>query len=101
MSRKSFTPKFKQECVELVIRQGYQVKQAAISMGVGLSTLQRWLRQYHGEQKGMPPKASAINPEQRKIQELEPQVKQLKSDNNLFKKASAFFAIEMSGSKSR
>lgn len=32
MSRKTFTPEFKQECVELVIRQGYQVKQAAIAM---------------------------------------------------------------------
>lgn len=101
MSRKSFTPEFKQECVELVIRQGYQVKQAAIAMDVGLSTLQRWLRQYRGEQKGIPPKASAITPEQQRIQELEAQVKQLKSDNDLLKKASAFFAMEMNDSKSR
>ena len=42
MSRKSFTSEFKQECVELVIRQGYQVKQAAIAMDVDLSTLQRY-----------------------------------------------------------
>lgn len=102
MSRKSFTPEFKQECVELVIRQGYQVKQAAIAMNVGISTLQRWLRQYRGEQKGITPKASAIIPEQQRIQELEAQVKQLKSDNDLLKKASAFFAMEMNGSsKSR
>ncbi|MCW8107159.1 hypothetical protein OPS25_01405 [Alteromonas ponticola] len=32
MSRKSFTPEIKQERVELVIRQGYQVKQVAIAM---------------------------------------------------------------------
>lgn len=40
MSRKSFTPAFKQECIELVIRQARgiklnkQVKQAAIVMDV-------------------------------------------------------------------
>ena len=107
MGRKSFTPEFKQECVELVIRQARgiklnkQVKQAAIAMDVGLSTLQRWLRQYRGEQKEIPPKASAITPEQQRIQELEAQVKQLKSDSDLLKKASAFFAMEMNGSKSR
>jgi transposase len=41
-----------------------------------------------------------LTPEQIRIKELEKQVKQLKSDNNLLKKASAFFAMEMNnGSK--
>ncbi|VFS54519.1 Uncharacterised protein [Moellerella wisconsensis] len=62
MGRKSFTPEFKQECVELVIRQARgiklnkQVKQAV--MDVDLSTLQRWLRQYRGEQKELLEKMS-------------------------------------------
>lgn len=34
MSRKSFTSEFKQECIELVIRQGYQVTQVAIPMDI-------------------------------------------------------------------
>ncbi|KPD01851.1 hypothetical protein [Moellerella wisconsensis] len=46
-----------------IIKLNKQVKQAAIAMDVGLSTLQRWLRQYRGEQKEIPSKASAINPE--------------------------------------
>ena len=64
-------------------------------MDVSLSSMQRWVSQYRKEQKGITPKPSALTPEQIRIQELEKQVKQLKSDNQLLKKASAFFAMEM------
>lgn len=99
---KKFSAEFKLECVELITVQGYPVKQAASAMNVGYSTLQKWLRQYRQEQTGITPKASAITAEQKRIQELEKQVKELQSDNALLKKASAFFAMEMNkGSKSR
>ena len=86
MTRRSFTPEFKQECAELVTKHGYQVKQAAEAMNVGLSTLQRWLRQFRQEQNGVTPKASAITPEQIRIQELEAELRELKQDNELLKK---------------
>lgn len=99
MRRKTFTHEFKQECVNLVLQHNYPVTQAAETMNIGLSTLQRWLRQYRGEVRGETPAASAITPEQRRIQELEKQVRQLQSDNDLLKKASAFFAMEMNNDK--
>jgi transposase len=94
-SRRTFTSEYKQECAELVTKHGYQVKEAAQAMNVGLSSLQKWLRQYRNEMSGITPKATAITPEQKRIQELEVQVKQLKRDKDLLKKASAFFAMEM------
>ena len=94
-SRRTFTSEYKRECTELVIQHGYQVKEAAKAMNVGLSSLQKWLRQYRNEMKGITPKATAITAEQRRIQELEAEVKQLKRDKDLLKKASAFFAMEM------
>lgn len=96
MRRKMFTHEFKQECVNLVLQHNYP---AAETMNIGLSTLQRWLRQYRGEVRDETPAASAITPEQRRIQELEKQVRQLQSDNDLLKKASAFFAMEMNSDK--
>ncbi|KEY56644.1 transposase [Serratia sp. DD3] len=99
MRRKTFTHEFKQECVNLVIQHNDPVNQAAETMNIGLSTLQRWLRQYRGEILGDTPIASAITPEQRRIQELEKQVRQLQSDNDLLKKALAFFAMEMNNDK--
>ena len=93
--RNQFTTEFKQECVHLVLKQGYGIVQAAKAMSVGQSSLQRWIRQYRQEAKGITPQARAISPEQQRIQALETQIKQLKRDNDLLKKASAFFAIEM------
>lgn len=100
MPKKTLSAEFKRECAELVIVHGYKHKDAAAAMNVGLSSIQRWVSQYRKEQTGFTPKASALTPEQIRIQELEKQVKQLKSDNALLKKASAFFAMEMNnGSK--
>lgn len=96
------TPEFKRECVNLVLVQGYKYQDAADAMNVGLSSIQRWVSQYKKEQAGITPKATALTPEQLRIQELEKQVKELQSDNQLLKKASAFFAMEMNNaSKSR
>lgn len=95
MPKKILSAEFKRECAELVIVHGYKHKDAAAAMDVALSSIQRWVTQYRKEQKGITPKPSALTPEQMRIQELEKQVKQLKSDNQLLKKASAFFAMEM------
>ncbi|HCE4594963.1 TPA: transposase [Vibrio parahaemolyticus] len=94
MPRK-ITPEFKRECAELVITHGYSHKDAAAAMNIGLSSIQRWAAQYRQELSGITPKLTALTPEQLRIQELEKQLKQLQSDNELLKKASAFFAIEM------
>ena len=93
---RSITPEFKREYAELVVIHGHHHKQAAEAMGVGLSSIQRWVSQYKKEQQGTTPAAAALTPEQQRIQALEKQVKQLQSDNQLLKKASAFFAMEMS-----
>ena len=94
-ARRVLTTEFKQECVNLVVNQGYTMSQAASAMQVGLSSMQRWTRQYKHELLGVTPQARAFTPEQQRIQALEAENRQLKRDNDLLKKASAFFAIEM------
>lgn len=95
MPKKTLSAEYKRECAELVIVHGYKHKDAAAAMNVGLSSIQRWVSQYKQELRGITPIPSALTSEQVRIQELEKQVKQLKSDNQLLKKASAFFAMEM------
>ena len=99
MPKKTLSIEFKRECAELVIVHGYKHKDAAAAMDVGLSSIQRWVSQYRKEQRGITPKPGALTPEQMRIQALEKQVKQLQSDNQLLKKASAFFAMEMNNGK--
>ena len=79
------------QCVNLVVNQGYGIAQAASPMQVVLSSMQRWVRQYKQEIKGVTPLARAFTPEQQRIQTLEAENRQLKRDNDLLKKASAFF----------
>lgn len=99
---RQLSSEFKRECAELVINYGYAHKDAAKMMNVSISSIQRWVTQYKKERQGIPPKSSAMTPEQKRIQALEKQVKQLQSDNQLLKKASAFFAMEMTNNnKSR
>ncbi len=97
-TRNQFSTEFKQECVNLVVNQGYSVAQAASAMQIGLSSMQRWVSQYKQELRDITPLAKALTPEQQRIQVLEAEVKQLRRDNDLLKKASAFFAIEMQAS---
>ena len=76
--RNQFTTEFKQECVNLVVNQGYSVVQAASAMQVGLSSMQHWVGQYKQELRGVTPLARALTPEQQRIQALEAENRQLK-----------------------
>jgi len=54
-SRNVFTREFKQECVNLVLEQGYDLAKAASAMSVGKSSLQKWISQYRKERQGITP----------------------------------------------
>ncbi|WP_392558916.1 transposase [Orbus mooreae] len=95
---RQLSSEFKRECAELVLNYSYAHKDAAKTMNVSISSIGRWVTQYRKERQGITPKSSALTAEQKRIQALEKQVKQLQSDNQLLKKASAFFAIEMTSS---
>ena len=89
-TRRVLMTEFKQECVNLVINQGYTMSQAASAMQVSLSSMQRWTSQYKHELLGVTPQARAITPEQQRIQRLEAENRQLKRDNDLLKKADVY-----------
>lgn len=87
--RRTFSPEFKLEAAQLVLDQGYTIKAAAEAVGVGTSTLEYWLKQLKGERQGKTPTASAITPDQRKIQELEKRLRRLEMEKEILKKATA------------
>ena len=95
-TRRVSTTEFKQECVNLVVNQGYTILQAANAMHVSLSSMQRWASQYRQEITGITPLAKAFTPEQQRIQVLESEIKQLRRDNDLLKKLQPSFRHEQS-----
>jgi len=87
--RRTFTPEFKLEAASLVLDKGYSYTEACRSLDVGESALRRWVEQLKAERDGVTPSATALTPEQQKIQELETRVKRLEDEKRILKKATA------------
>lgn len=87
--RKTFSPEFRLEAAGLVVDQGYTVKAACEAMGVRKSTMENWVRQLRQERRGQTPKASAMTPDQRRIQQLEKQLRRVEMEKEILKKATA------------
>jgi transposase len=88
-NRRNFSSQFKLEAAQLVVDQNYSAQEAADAMGVGLSTMGKWVRQLRNERKGLTPIASALTPEQIEIQQLKKRIKYLEEEKDILKKATA------------
>lgn len=97
-TKRTFSAEFKLEAARLVCEQSYTVREAAAAMGVGKSTMDKWVRQLRQEQLGVSSKAKPITPEQCKIRELEARIKKLEREKEILKKATALLmSDEMNG----
>ena len=75
--------------------QGLSVGQVCRDMKLGETAVRRWLTQFDAEQLGQAGIGKPLTAEQQRIRELETENRQLRTDNDLLKKASAFFAREL------
>ena len=87
--RRSFTPEFKQDAVDLCRRSGKSECQVARELGIPQPTLNRWMRQVAGMAPGS---NSFLATEELKV--LRREVAQLRMERDILKKAVAFFAKE-------
>lgn len=94
INRRTFTSEFKLEAVRLVLEQRYTVLQACKSLGIGETSLRRWIDQVLAEQGGRVPQGKALTPEQQKIQELEARIHRLEREKAILKKATALLMSE-------
>ena len=82
---------FKREAVRLVLsRSGRPRTEIAEDLGVGLSSLTRWIGQYRGEE--MPPEIR--DDLQAELKRLRKENAVLRQERDILKKAAAFFAKE-------
>lgn len=44
-TRPTFSLEFRHEATQLIVEQGYTIRDATESMGVGLSTMDKWVKQ--------------------------------------------------------
>jgi len=86
-----FTPDQKLEYAKLMVEEGYSNQKVMEISGACASAVMRWKKQYTAELKGQTPTAKALTEDQRTIQDLRKQLAQAQRDNELLKKAAAFF----------
>jgi len=88
-TRPIFSPEFRLESAQLVTDQGRSIREAAEAMGVGKSTMDKWVRQLREERQGMSPQATPMTADQRRIRELEKQLRRVEEEKEILKKATA------------
>jgi transposase len=94
-ARRNMEPAFKLEVVKMIAEQGLSVSQVCKDLDLTDSAVRKWLKQAGEEAAGRPGVGKPLTPEHQRIRQLEAENHQLKSDNALLKKASAFLAREM------
>lgn len=93
--RRSFDTEFKLQVVKMVKEQDLSVSQVCRDLNLGETAVRRWLAQFEAEQLGQSGIGKPLTAEQQRIRALEAEVRRLREDNNILKKASAFFAREL------
>lgn len=93
--RRAFDAAFKLQVVQMIREQGMSVAQVCRDMDLGETAVRRWVRQLEAEQTGLPGAGKPLTSEQQRVRQLESENRQLRQDNDLLKKASAFFAREL------
>ncbi len=93
--RNRFDDSYKLEVVKMVKDQGLTVPQVCQDQNLGETAVRRWIRQYDAEQLGQAGIGNPLTAEQQRIRQLEQENRQLKTDNDILKKATAFFAREL------
>jgi transposase len=93
--RRVFDANFKMTVVRMIKDQELSVSQVCQDMNLGETAVRRWLKQVEAEQTGQSGIGKPLTVEQQRIRQLEAENRQLRLDNDILKKASAFFAREL------
>ena len=94
-TRRKYSKEFKLDAVSLVLEQSYSRVEAARSLGLNSNMLGRWVLEQQ-EDGGQAFRGNGkLTLDQEEIRKLRSQVKILKMEKEILKKATVFFAKEM------
>lgn len=92
-ARRRYSEEFKREAVRLVTEEGYAQQQVARNLGIDRSLVGRWRREL-AEGSGPAAKTVAGGGESEDVSRLRAELRQLRMERDILKKALAFFAKE-------
>lgn len=91
--RRYFTPEYKAEVVELARKTGKTAGQVARDLGLTETSVRAWMVQANIDD-GMGPAGALTTAEREEVAALRREVKTLRLERDILKKATAFFAKE-------
>jgi len=89
---KRYSKEFKWEAARLVVEHGYTFKEAAKRLGVTDWSIRQWVQKFR--QNGQLSPASTTQPQADEMRRLRQETKRLQLENEILKKAAAYFARE-------
>ncbi len=93
-TRKKYPKEFKLDAISLVTDQNYSQAEAARSLGINANMLGRWIKEQESDDGQAFRGNGKLTPDQERIRALEAEVKRLKMEKDILKKATVFFAAE-------
>ena len=92
-ARRQYTPEFKAGAVRLVLEEGRSSASVARDLDLTRSALDGWVRQTRAD-AGQGPVGALTSSEKDELSSLRREVRQLRMEREILKKAAAFFAKE-------
>ena len=89
---KRYEEDFKLQAARLVVEQGYSYRQAAESLGTTSWSIRMWVKKFR-ESGELPPEGEPVA-EADEMRRLRKELKELRMENEILKKAAAYFAKE-------
>jgi transposase len=89
---KRYNKEFRLQAARLVTEQGYSLRDAAERLGVSAWSIRYWIKSLR--QSGQLPPESQTQPTADELKQLRKENAQLRMENDILKKAAAYFAKE-------
>jgi len=92
VERKKFDKAFKEQVAIRVVSGEKTVSEMADELGVHYTTVRDWVRSYKRDGRNAFPGSGNLKPEDEELRRLRRQLADLKEENEILKKAAAYFA---------
>jgi transposase len=90
---RKYSKEFKLQAARMVTEQGYSYDHAAKRLGATGWSIRNWVRKFR--QSGELPSQSETQPKADELRQLRKENARLKMENDILKKAAAYFATEL------
>jgi transposase len=90
-TRKTYDKEFKLSAVKMITEGGMKLSEVSRDLGVNENSLHKWKKDYLSDQQNAFPGKGKMKPEEEELRRLEKELKRVKLENEILKKAIGYF----------